>query len=86
MRTVSNPGFLIHLARAGSFGLRGAGRLFAEMFGTPNHSGTQPLCGEAGDVALQMTFGVASTANAFTEADIGSSDFYLFVGGSVRAH
>ena len=61
----------------------GGAALFAELFGTPNHEGTAPLCASAAAQAFNVTQGFSPGANSFTETDLGASDYYLFVGDNM---
>ncbi len=61
----------------------GAAALFAELFGTPNQEGTAPLCASAAAQAFRVTQGSAPGGNSYTETDLGSADYYLFVGDNM---
>jgi anaerobic selenocysteine-containing dehydrogenase len=61
----------------------GGAALFAELFGTPNQEGTAPLCASAASQSYLVTQGFAPGANSFTETDLGSAAFYLFVGDNM---
>ncbi len=61
----------------------GGAALFAELFGTPNQEGTAPLCASAAAQAFRITQGSAPGGNSFTETDLGSADYYLFVGDNM---
>ncbi len=61
----------------------GSASLFAELFGTPNQEGTAPLCATAAAQAFRTTQGFAPGANSFTETDLGSAEFYLYVGDNM---
>jgi len=62
---------------------RGAAQLFAQLWGTPNQQGTDPLCASAASVAFGITQGFSPGGNSFTETDLGSADYYLFVGDNM---
>jgi len=61
----------------------GGAALFAELFGTPNQEGTAPLCASAASQAFMVTQGFAPGPNSFTETDLGTATFYLFVGDNM---
>lgn len=61
----------------------GGAALFAELYGTPNQEGTAPLCASAAAQAFRVTQGAAPGGNSFTETDLGSADYYLFVGDNM---
>ncbi|MDH3379857.1 MAG: molybdopterin-dependent oxidoreductase, partial [Gammaproteobacteria bacterium] len=61
----------------------GAAALFAELYGTPNQEGTAPLCASAAARAFSITQGSSPGGNSFTETDLGSADYYLFVGDNM---
>lgn len=69
--------------RSGWINKAGAAALFAELFGTPNHEGTAPLCASAASQSLLTTQGFTPGANSFTENDLGTATFYLFVGDNM---
>jgi len=69
--------------RSGWMNKAGSAALFAELFGTPNHEGTAPLCASAASQSLLVTQGSAPGGNSFTETDLGSASFYLFVGDNM---
>jgi len=73
--------------RSGLLALHGMAALFRDAFGTPNFSGTNAFCAMGADLAFEMTQGVSigNSGNAYTEADLGSSDFYLFIGDNMAA-
>lgn len=71
--------------RSGLLSLHGVAALFTDCYGTPNFSGTNPFCATGADLAFEMTQGVSmgNSGNAYTDADLGSSDFYLFIGDNM---
>jgi len=66
--------------RSGILNLWGYAALFGELFGTPHHIGTGPLCATSVERAYVITQGVGYAGNSFTEKDLGSADFLLIVG------
>src|SRR5206468_2848514 len=60
-------------------------QLFCQLWGTANHSGTNPFCGTAPDLAFLMTHGVEAggSGNIFAEDDIWSGDLYIFLGDNM---
>ncbi|MBI2460137.1 MAG: molybdopterin-dependent oxidoreductase [Candidatus Rokubacteria bacterium] len=72
-------------SRSGLLALDGAAELFCQLWGTPNHSGTNPFCGTGPDLAFQMTQGVEAggSGNIFAEDDLWAADLYLFVGDNM---
>lgn len=58
---------------------RGLAPLFAKAFGTPNYSGSAPLCDAAMDQAFSLFQGGRS-GHSYLEDDLGAGTFYLFVG------
>ena len=69
--------------RSGWMNKAGGAALFAELYGTPNHEGTAPLCASAAAQAFHVTQGFSPGANSFTESDLGSAEYYLFVGDNM---
>lgn len=69
--------------RSGWINKMGAASLFAELFGTPNQESTAPMCSAAAGTAFKVTQGAAPGGNCYTEEDLGSADFYLFVGDNM---
>ena len=61
----------------------GGASLFAELYGTPNQEGTAPLCASAAAQAFNVTQGFAPGGNSFTDTDLGTADYYLFVGDNM---
>jgi anaerobic selenocysteine-containing dehydrogenase len=72
-------------SRSGLLGLDGTAALFCQLWGTANHSGTNPFCGTAPDLAFAMTQGVEAggSGNVFAEDDIWAADLYLFMGDNM---
>jgi anaerobic selenocysteine-containing dehydrogenase len=72
-------------SRSGLLGLDGTAMLFCQVWGTANHSGTNPFCGTAPDLAFTLTQGVEAggSGNVFAEDDIWAADFYLFIGDNM---
>jgi anaerobic selenocysteine-containing dehydrogenase/Fe-S-cluster-containing dehydrogenase component len=58
---------------------RGMAPFFAKAYGTPNFSGSAPLCDTALDIAFALFQGGRS-GNSYLEDDLGSATFYLVVG------
>jgi len=69
--------------RSGWINKMGSASLFAELFGTPNQESTAPMCSAAAGTAFKVTQGAAPGGNCYTEEDLGSADFYLFVGDNM---
>jgi anaerobic selenocysteine-containing dehydrogenase/Fe-S-cluster-containing dehydrogenase component len=65
--------------RSGYLQQRGMAPFFAKAFGTPNFSGSAPLCDTALDIAFS-TFQGGRSGNSYLEDDLGSGAFYLIVG------
>jgi anaerobic selenocysteine-containing dehydrogenase len=72
-------------SRSGLLGLDGTAELFCQVWGTANHSGTNPFCGTAPDVAFHLTQGVEAggSGNILAEDDIWGADLYLFLGDNM---
>jgi anaerobic selenocysteine-containing dehydrogenase/Fe-S-cluster-containing dehydrogenase component len=66
--------------RTGIMTIRGYISFFAQLWGTPNVEGTEPLCASAKTIAYMLTQGNAVIPNSYTEEDIGSADMYLYIG------
>jgi len=66
--------------RTGILDYLGTSRLFAQMFGTPNHEGTEPFCATSKSLAYELTQGAAGSSSSYTEADIGSASMYVYFG------
>jgi len=72
-------------SRSGLLGLDGTAQLFCQLWGTANHSGTNPFCGTAPDLAFLMTHGVEAggSGNIFAEDDVWAGDLYIFLGDNM---
>ncbi len=72
-------------SRSGLLGLDGTAALFCQLWGTANHSGTNPFCGTAPDLAFGMTQGVEAggSGNIFAEDDVWAADLYIFLGDNM---
>ena len=72
-------------SRSGLLGLDGTAALFCQLWGTANHSGTNPFCGTAPDLAFVMTQGdeAGGTGNIFAEDDVWAGDLYIFLGDNM---
>jgi anaerobic selenocysteine-containing dehydrogenase len=72
-------------SRSGLLGLDGTAALFCQLWGTSNHSGTNPFCGTAPDLAFGMTQGAEAggSGNILAEDDIWAADLYIFVGDNM---
>jgi len=66
--------------RTGMLDYLGYTRLFAQLWGTPNHEGTDPFCASGKNVAYELTQGRIGSGNSYTAADIGSAQMYLYLG------
>ena len=66
--------------RTGLLDYLGSSRLFAQLWGTPNHEGTDPFCANSKNVAFELTQGAVGSGASYTEADIGSARLYLYIG------
>lgn len=66
--------------RTGILDYLGTSRLFAQMFGTPNHEGTEPFCATSKTLAYELTQGSSGCGASYTEADIGSASMYVYIG------
>jgi len=66
--------------RTGMLDYLGYSRLFAQLWGTPNHEGTDPFCASGKNVAYELTQGRIGSGNSYTPADIGSAQMYLYIG------
>lgn len=66
--------------RTGILEYAGYTRLFAQLWGTPNHEGTDPFCASAKSVAFQLTQGAVGSGNSYTSEDIGSAALYVYFG------
>jgi anaerobic selenocysteine-containing dehydrogenase len=72
-------------SRSGLLALDGAAELFCQLWGTANHSGTNPFCGTAPDLAFEMTQGAEAggSGNIFAEDDLWAADLYVFIGDNM---
>ncbi len=66
--------------RTGMLDYLGYTRLFAQLWGTPNHEGTDPFCASAKNVAYETVQGRIGAGNSYTPEDIGSAQMYLYIG------
>ncbi len=66
--------------RTGMLDYLGYTRLFAQLWGTPNHEGTDPFCASAKNVAYELTQGRIGSGNSYTPDDLGSAKLYLYIG------
>lgn len=66
--------------RTGILEYLGYSRLFAQLWGTPNHEGTDPFCASGKNVAYLLTQGSIGSGNSYTREDIGSAGMYLYLG------
>ena len=66
--------------RTGMLDYLGYTRLFAQLWGTPNHEGTDPFCASGKNVAYELTQGRIGSGNSYTPADIGSASLYVYIG------
>jgi anaerobic selenocysteine-containing dehydrogenase/Fe-S-cluster-containing hydrogenase component 2 len=66
--------------RTGMLDYLGYTRLFAQLWGTPNHEGTDPFCASGKNVAYELTQGRIGSGNSYTPEDIGSASLYLYIG------
>ncbi|MGE5129016.1 MAG: molybdopterin-dependent oxidoreductase, partial [Sphingomonadaceae bacterium] len=66
--------------RTGMLDYLGYTRLFAQLWGTPNHEGTDPFCASGKNVAYELVQGRIGSGNSYTPEDIGSAEMYLYLG------
>jgi len=66
--------------RTGMLDYLGTTRLFAQLWGTPNHEGTDPFCAAGKNVAYEVTQGRIGSGNSYTERDLGSAQLYVYFG------
>ncbi|HEY4773925.1 MAG TPA: molybdopterin-dependent oxidoreductase, partial [Xanthobacteraceae bacterium] len=66
--------------RTGVLTITGYIELFAQLWGTPNYEGTEPLCASGKNIAYRLTQGDMNLANVFTDDDIGAAKLYVFIG------
>ncbi len=66
--------------RTGMLDALGTTRLFAQLWGTPNHETTDPFCASAKNVAFELTQGRIGSGNSYTETDLGTAQLYVYIG------
>jgi len=66
--------------RTGMLDTLGYTRLFAQLWGTPNHEGTDPFCASGKNIAYELTQGRVGSGNSYTPEDLGSAQLYLYLG------
>lgn len=66
--------------RTGMLDYLGYTRLFAQLWGTPNKTGTDPFCASGKSIAYELTQGSVGSGNSYTPDDIGSAQMYLYFG------
>ncbi|KPK09067.1 MAG: oxidoreductase [Betaproteobacteria bacterium SG8_39] len=66
--------------RTGMLDYLGTTRLFAQLWGTPNHEGTDPFCASSKNVAYELTQGRIGSGNSYTESDLGAAQLYVYFG------
>jgi anaerobic selenocysteine-containing dehydrogenase/Fe-S-cluster-containing dehydrogenase component len=66
--------------RTGMLDYLGYSRLFAQLWGTPNHEGTDPFCASGKNVAYELTQGRIGSGNSYTPEDLGAARLYLYIG------
>jgi anaerobic selenocysteine-containing dehydrogenase/Fe-S-cluster-containing dehydrogenase component len=66
--------------RTGMLDCLGTTRLFAQLWGTPNHETTDPFCASSKNVAFELTQGRIGSGNSYTETDLGSAQLYVYFG------
>ena len=66
--------------RSGSLTKNGYIRLFTQLWGTPNVSGTDPFCSASKNLAYSLVQGNSLIANSYTPEDVGSAELFLYVG------
>ena len=66
--------------RSGSITKNGYVRLFSQLWGTPNVSGTDPFCSISKNLAYGLIQGSGLIANSYVESDIGSAQLFVYVG------
>ncbi len=66
--------------RTGMLENLGYTRLFAQLWGTPNHESTDPFCASAKNVAFELTQGRVGSGNSYTPGDLGSAQLYVYIG------
>ncbi len=66
--------------RTGILDKKGFVKLFAQMWGTPNISDTEPFCNLNKSITYTLTQGTQGSGNSYTEGDIGSAELYVYLG------
>jgi len=66
--------------RTGMLDCLGTTRIFAQLWGTPNHETTDPFCASSKNVAFELTQGRIGSGNSVTESDLGSAQLYVYFG------
>ncbi len=66
--------------RTGMLDCLGYTRLFAQLWGTPNHETTDPFCASGKNVAYELTQGRVGAGNSYTADDLGSAQMYVYIG------
>ncbi len=66
--------------RTGMLDCLGTTRLFAQLWGTPNHETTDPFCASSKNVAFELTQGRIGSGNSYTETDLGAAQLYVYFG------
>ena len=66
--------------RTGMLEYLGYTRLFSQLWGTPNHEGTDPFCASGKNVAFELTQGRVGSGNSYTPGDLGSAQMYVYIG------
>jgi anaerobic selenocysteine-containing dehydrogenase/Fe-S-cluster-containing dehydrogenase component len=66
--------------RTGMLDCLGTTRIFAQLWGTPNHETTDPFCASSKNVAFELTQGRIGSGNSYTETDLGSARLYVYFG------
>lgn len=66
--------------RTGMLDYLGTTRLFAQLWGTPNHEGTDPFCASSKNVAYELTQGRIGSGNSYTRTDLGAARLYVYFG------
>ena len=67
-------------ARTGMLETHGYTRLFAQLWGTPNHETTDPFCASGKNIAYELTQGRVGSGNSYTREDLGSASLYVYIG------
>ena len=66
--------------RTGIIDKKGYIELFAQMWGTPNVTDTEPFCSQSKNIAFSITQGRIGSGNTYTPGDIGTAELYVYVG------